>query len=353
MDDDKASSATMSTTNDSAEVATKSGKAAKEHKSSQELCDEYGINNLDINYTDAEFNTLTTYKLFNQHVKPLILAHNPKLVMSKMVSVISAKWREFNELKDQRAKKDAEEKSENASQVDANEDTADTAPDTPVGRNKRAARKRPIDYDVDTAEETENTEATNEQDDDETYGTRRTSARAKKNMPQIKIKLGGGASAASPKEVEKKQSEGDRRRSAKGAKKRRRDNENDSDAEFEAMLEEQYRIDEAEQANKKKRQSLKKAEQAAKAAASTSTVANTPKSNIKRLNQKVSKKSEENDGYEVFISTFLRFEVLWGHFPTLSPCAVLEIWNCFFFSNQKYRFFDGILCSMFECKNRV
>ena len=59
-----------------------------------------GITNIDIKYTEEDFATLVTYKLFNQHIRPMLLEKNPKLVMYKMVSVIGAKWREFIELRE-------------------------------------------------------------------------------------------------------------------------------------------------------------------------------------------------------------------------------------------------------------
>ena len=59
-----------------------------------------GITNIDIQYTDEDFQNLVTYKLFNQHIRPMLLEKNPKLVMYKMVGVIGAKWREFIELRE-------------------------------------------------------------------------------------------------------------------------------------------------------------------------------------------------------------------------------------------------------------
>jgi chromodomain-helicase-DNA-binding protein 4 len=52
-------------------------------------------------YTSDDYQNLITYKLFNQHIRPLLLEKNPKLVMYKLVSIVGAKWREFIELKEQ------------------------------------------------------------------------------------------------------------------------------------------------------------------------------------------------------------------------------------------------------------
>ncbi len=67
-----------------------------------------GINNIELNYTQEDFQNLVTYKLFNQHIRPILLEKNPKLVMYKMVSVIGAKWREFIELREQHEAKNAD-----------------------------------------------------------------------------------------------------------------------------------------------------------------------------------------------------------------------------------------------------
>lgn len=76
----------------------------KDHKSSHALCEEMGITNIDIKYTEEDFQNLVTYKLFNQHIRPMLLEKNPKLVMYKMVGVIGAKWREFIELREAKEK---------------------------------------------------------------------------------------------------------------------------------------------------------------------------------------------------------------------------------------------------------
>lgn len=94
----EASTSEESTTK--AESTSKSSAATKDYKSSAQLCEEMGIVNIEYTYTADDFANLVTYKLFNQHIRPLLLEKNPKLVMYKMVSVIGAKWREFIELKE-------------------------------------------------------------------------------------------------------------------------------------------------------------------------------------------------------------------------------------------------------------
>jgi chromodomain-helicase-DNA-binding protein 4 len=253
--------------------------------------------NVDIKYTELDFQTLNTYKLFNQHVRPMIVEKNPKLAMCKMVSLIGAKWREFIELKERTQKpqhpqpntdesNQPDDTNESSNQpIDVESETTITslansnkAAATTSGRGKRttSGRKRQVDYEMDEND-------TNELDDDDAYvGTtsgRRSSGRAKRIAP-LKIKFGASPAinnsddAGEPKatngakEDKRKSNSGTAKDQAtpKGQKKRRKRNDdngeatnyNDSDAEFEAMLEEQCRIDETEIANKKKRALAKK-----------------------------------------------------------------------------------------------
>lgn len=74
---------------------SKKPKMDKVQKSSAEICADYGIQDVQLEYTDADYQNLTTYKLFSQHIRPLLAKENPKLAMAKMVMLIGAKWREF------------------------------------------------------------------------------------------------------------------------------------------------------------------------------------------------------------------------------------------------------------------
>merc|ERR1711911_5084 len=39
---------------------------------------------------------LNSYKLFQQHVRPIIQKENPKVPMSKLMMLVAAKWRDFS-----------------------------------------------------------------------------------------------------------------------------------------------------------------------------------------------------------------------------------------------------------------
>ena len=39
----------------------------------------FGLTDVDVEYTEADFQNLTTYKLFQQHVRPMLGKENPKV----------------------------------------------------------------------------------------------------------------------------------------------------------------------------------------------------------------------------------------------------------------------------------
>jgi hypothetical protein len=44
-----------------------------------EVCDNFGLTDVDLEYTDADYQNLTTYKLFQQNYRQRIQAVNPKV----------------------------------------------------------------------------------------------------------------------------------------------------------------------------------------------------------------------------------------------------------------------------------
>lgn len=51
-----------------------------------EVCESFGLNDVDLEYTDNDYQTLTTYKLFQQHVRPLLAKENPRVRQSNVSS---------------------------------------------------------------------------------------------------------------------------------------------------------------------------------------------------------------------------------------------------------------------------
>uniref|UniRef100_A0A8C2WZK4 Chromodomain helicase DNA binding protein 4 n=1 Tax=Cyclopterus lumpus TaxID=8103 RepID=A0A8C2WZK4_CYCLU len=65
-------------------------------KSSTQLLETWGMKDIDHVFTQEDYSSLTNYKAFSQFVRPLIAAKNPKIAVSKMMTLMMAKWREFS-----------------------------------------------------------------------------------------------------------------------------------------------------------------------------------------------------------------------------------------------------------------
>uniref|UniRef100_A0A8V0ZHD1 Chromodomain helicase DNA binding protein 5 n=1 Tax=Gallus gallus TaxID=9031 RepID=A0A8V0ZHD1_CHICK len=61
-----------------------------------QLMEEWGLDDVDYIFSEEDYHTLTNYKAFSQFLRPLIAKKNPKIPMSKMMTVLGAKWREFS-----------------------------------------------------------------------------------------------------------------------------------------------------------------------------------------------------------------------------------------------------------------
>ncbi|XP_061106029.1 chromodomain-helicase-DNA-binding protein 3-like isoform X1 [Conger conger] len=67
-----------------------------EQKSSGQLARDWGLEDVDHTFTEEDYHTLTNYKAFSQFMRPMIAKKNPKIPMSKMMTILGAKWREFS-----------------------------------------------------------------------------------------------------------------------------------------------------------------------------------------------------------------------------------------------------------------
>ncbi|XP_009301392.1 chromodomain-helicase-DNA-binding protein 3 isoform X1 [Danio rerio] len=67
-----------------------------EMKTSAQLAREWGLEDVDHTFTEEDYRTLTNYKAFSQFLRPMIAKKNPKIPMSKMMTILGAKWREFS-----------------------------------------------------------------------------------------------------------------------------------------------------------------------------------------------------------------------------------------------------------------
>ncbi|XP_072314762.1 chromodomain-helicase-DNA-binding protein 3 isoform X4 [Eucyclogobius newberryi] len=67
-----------------------------EQKTSTQLAKEWGLEDVDHTFTEEDYRELTNYKAFSQFMRPMIAKKNPKIPMSKMMTILGAKWREFS-----------------------------------------------------------------------------------------------------------------------------------------------------------------------------------------------------------------------------------------------------------------
>ncbi|XP_070711097.1 chromodomain-helicase-DNA-binding protein 3 isoform X1 [Pempheris klunzingeri] len=67
-----------------------------EQKTSAQLAREWGLEDVDHTFTEEDYRELTNYKAFSQFMRPMIAKKNPKIPMSKMMTILGAKWREFS-----------------------------------------------------------------------------------------------------------------------------------------------------------------------------------------------------------------------------------------------------------------
>nr|CAD7453831.1 unnamed protein product [Timema tahoe] len=185
-----------------------------------EVCETFGLTDVEIEYTEAEFLNLTTYKLFQQHVRPLLSKENPRVPMSKLMMLVAAKWRDFTNI--------------NPNMEVDNESATEENYSRKSSRSRQSKDKGDADLELDEEEE-----------EREEKKKKRSSSRKKpggsskksSKVPTLKIKLGKrkrGSSTDNPTCYLQEEEEGEPSGNS----------ERDSDAEFEQMLAE------AEEANK-------------------------------------------------------------------------------------------------------
>ncbi|KAF7686185.1 hypothetical protein HF521_015547 [Silurus meridionalis] len=93
---DRSSSLTVSKRKEPEEEEDEDDDDSSEPKTSSQLLDTWGMEDIDHVFTEEDYRSLTNYKAFSQFVRPLIAAKNPKIAVSKMMMVLGAKWREFS-----------------------------------------------------------------------------------------------------------------------------------------------------------------------------------------------------------------------------------------------------------------
>ena len=91
-----------------------------EAPSVEEVCENFGLNDVNLDYSDADYQNLTTYKMFQQAYRSRIQSANPKVPQPKLTMLLAAKWREFQtaRAKASEAEEESEEKIESAIRSD-------------------------------------------------------------------------------------------------------------------------------------------------------------------------------------------------------------------------------------------
>ena len=184
----------------------------------EEVCEQWGLNDVDLDYTEADFQNLTTFKLFQQTYRPRIQGENPKVPMSKLMMLVAAKWREFTSMS-----KGDEAGEEQEEEEPAEEEDEEEVPLSNRGRKSNRGRGGRKSKKFEEEEEEEFEEEEEEDSDDggkrRGRGKGKSKGKGKKGskapVPKLTIKLGRKKKGGYDSDEEKK---------------------GDSDEEFENML---------------------------------------------------------------------------------------------------------------------
>ncbi|XP_073970313.1 chromodomain-helicase-DNA-binding protein Mi-2 homolog isoform X6 [Rhodnius prolixus] len=180
-----------------------------------EVCSLFGLTDVQIEYSEDDYQNLTTYKLFQQHVRPLLAKDNPKVPIGKMMMLVAAKWRDFCN-----SNPNAEPPEE---QQEEQEYSSSSSKPSRSARQSKSSQNDDIDDDDDAEDRTRRKRSGRKKS-----STRKSSQQAAQTkVPTLKIKIG--------KRKHNSDEEGEGSIAA---------SERDSDAEFEQMLAE------AEEVNK-------------------------------------------------------------------------------------------------------
>lgn len=207
---------------------------------SEKIAEELGVSNIEIEYSDDDFTSLNNYKLFKEHIQPLIQEANPKVPIERMVSLIGAKWKEFAKLVTERHKK--------GDSSTLSTPPSAKKPDDTAAKIKKEVQEEAKDssyaQDQDEGEASEEEEEERDEEEDDEVEEKPRKKGRKKTVAPIKIK------------IEKK------KKKKKKTKSEDEENQyNTSDEEFDRQLEEAARLEEeakAEEAALPKRKSKTK-----------------------------------------------------------------------------------------------
>merc|ERR1711874_920413 len=162
----------------------------------EEVCEQFGLNDVDLEYSEADYSNLTTYKLFQQNFRPRIQAENQKVPMSKLMMLVAAKWREFTALAPKEEEEEEPQEEEEGDEVeevpDDEEEEADEE-EAPLSKRKGRGRgkKKAVEEEyLDFEDESDEGAPTKRKPRGGGRGKKGGRA-GKKAVPKLKIKLGG------------------------------------------------------------------------------------------------------------------------------------------------------------------
>ncbi|VVC89741.1 unnamed protein product [Leptidea sinapis] len=185
--------------NTSTSVASDSGSGMP---TVEEVCTSFGLADVDIQYSDADLENLTSYKLFQQHVRPFIVP------VSKVMMLVAAKWRLFCET-------NPHLDGSNNQNIGGSEENTNTSTASDYVSSKRAGRT-PKDSKVD-----DSVDEPEEEEDEGVSDEGVPAPRKRGRKPKHSGSTPRGKPGRKPKEEEQEGSAGAN---------------SDSDAEFEQML---------------------------------------------------------------------------------------------------------------------
>lgn len=182
----------------------------------EEVCSSFDLTDVEIEYTESDFQNFVTYKVFQQHVRPILQKENPKVPMSKLMMLVAAKWREFYEISPNFQAEEGKEEDEEEETVRPRSPQYIPKPSRSRGKTEKAAAEDFVDDEEDDEEELETSRSKKA-----SKRGRGNSKRSKKQskVPTLKIKFGKRKHGSSDDDPE-----------ASGGSER------DSDLEFEKML---------------------------------------------------------------------------------------------------------------------
>ncbi|XP_037933405.1 chromodomain-helicase-DNA-binding protein Mi-2 homolog [Teleopsis dalmanni] len=177
----------------------------------EDVCSAFNVTDVEIDYSEIDIQTLTSYKLFTQYVRPILQKENPKIPAPKLMMLVAAKWREFCEM------------NPNLQAEQTRGSGGGGGEEAEEPRSSRSSRnEKPDDMYEEEDEEEEEEEEKETSRSRRKRGGRSSSKKGRKSsgkVPTLKIKFG-----------KRKRGSSDEDQDASGASER------DSDLEFEKML---------------------------------------------------------------------------------------------------------------------